>query len=346
MKNIFIEYPKCSTCKKAKKWLEENNVEFIDRNIIKETPTFQELNEWIKKSGQELKKWFNTSGLKYKELNLKDKLVTMSDIIISPEYLRLIEEVKQLKEDIASLYEEKDELGYHICKNIETEYMSKVGILEYKLFEFQCEILRLKRKIELYQIKINRQEIPNEKEIEEKLNIEYKEYKQKLNQMSNDLQDALNRKNYGILSEENSKELKSIYRKLIKKLHPDLNNEDSEKNKNLLLQVTRAYENGDLETLKNLELLTDEITEKENIEIGDFEELKQSKEKYKIITNELLESIKKIKESFPYNKKEFLKSDILVKKRKKELENEMEMCKEVYSNLENILKQLKGEPNG
>ena len=270
----------------------------------------------------------------------------MSNIIINPEYLKLIEEVKQLKEDIASLYEEKDELVYHICKNIETEYMSKVGILEYKLFEFQCEILRLKRKIELYQIKINRQEIPNEKEIEEKLNIEYKEYKQKLNQMSNDIQDALNRKNYGILSEENSKELKSIYRKLIKKLHPDLNNKDSEKNKNLLLQVTRAYENGDLETLKNLELLTNEITEKENIEIGDFEELKQSKEKYKIITKELLESIKKIKESFPYNKKEFLKSDILVKKRKKELENEMEMDKKVYSNLENILKQLKGESNG
>ena len=79
MKNIFIEYPKCSTCKKAKKWLEGNNIEFIDRNIVEETPTVEELTEWIQKSGEELKKWFNTSGLKYKELNLKDKLVTMSD---------------------------------------------------------------------------------------------------------------------------------------------------------------------------------------------------------------------------------------------------------------------------
>lgn len=79
MKNIFIEYPKCSTCKKAKKWLEENNIEFIDRNIIEETPTIKELNNWIPKSGLEIRKWFNTSGLKYKELNLKDKLVTMSD---------------------------------------------------------------------------------------------------------------------------------------------------------------------------------------------------------------------------------------------------------------------------
>ena len=79
MKNIFIQYPKCSTCKKAKMWLEENNIEFIDRNIVEETPTVQELTTWIKKSGVEIKKWFNTSGLKYKELNLKDKLVTMSD---------------------------------------------------------------------------------------------------------------------------------------------------------------------------------------------------------------------------------------------------------------------------
>lgn len=79
MKNIFIEYPKCSTCKKAKKWLEENNIEFTSRNIVTQAPTAQELNEWIKNSGQDIKKWFNTSGLKYKELNLKEKLSTMSN---------------------------------------------------------------------------------------------------------------------------------------------------------------------------------------------------------------------------------------------------------------------------
>ena len=79
MESIFIEYPKCSTCKKAKKWLEENNIDFVDRNIVTETPTVEELNKWIEKSGEDIKKWFNTSGLKYKELNLKDKLVNMRD---------------------------------------------------------------------------------------------------------------------------------------------------------------------------------------------------------------------------------------------------------------------------
>lgn len=270
----------------------------------------------------------------------------MRNIIISPEYLKLIEEIKKLKENIVSLYEERDELAYHICRNIETDYMSKIGILEYKLFEWQCKILRLKRKIELYQRKTNREEIPDENEIEKELDNEYKEYEEKLKQMSNELQNALQRKNYGILSEENTKELKRIYRKLIKKLHPDLNKENSERNKNLLLKVTRAYENGDLETLKNLEILTNEIIEKENVEMGELEELNESKARYEIIINNLIEEIKKIKESFPYNKKEFLKSEILVQKRRKELENEMKMCKEVYLNLQNILKQLKGEANG
>ena len=79
MKNLFIEYPKCSTCKNAEKWLEENNIEFVDRIIVEETPTVKELKEWIKISGKEIKKWFNTSGLKYKELNLKDKLAEMND---------------------------------------------------------------------------------------------------------------------------------------------------------------------------------------------------------------------------------------------------------------------------
>lgn len=77
--NLFIEYPKCSTCQKAKKWLEKNNINFEDRNIVENNPTKEELAKWIEKSGLEIKKFFNTSGLKYKELNLKEKLPNMTD---------------------------------------------------------------------------------------------------------------------------------------------------------------------------------------------------------------------------------------------------------------------------
>ena len=79
MINLFIEYPKCSTCQKAKKWLESSNIKFEDRNIVENNPTEKELTKWISESGKEIKKWFNTSGLKYKSLNLKEKLPEMSD---------------------------------------------------------------------------------------------------------------------------------------------------------------------------------------------------------------------------------------------------------------------------
>lgn len=79
MSFLFIEYPKCSTCQKAKKWLTENNIDFIDRNIVEENPTVEELSTWFKQSGLPLKRFFNTSGMLYKEQNLKDKLPTMSE---------------------------------------------------------------------------------------------------------------------------------------------------------------------------------------------------------------------------------------------------------------------------
>ena len=75
----FIHYPKCSTCKKAKKWLDDKNIPYDERDIKKENPSYDELYNWQKMSGMPLKKFFNTSGMLYKELNLKDKLPSMSE---------------------------------------------------------------------------------------------------------------------------------------------------------------------------------------------------------------------------------------------------------------------------
>ena len=79
MSVLFLEYPKCSTCKKAKAWLEGNGVAFDDRHIVENNPTAEELKAWWEKSGLPLKKFFNTSGLLYKEMQLKDKLPAMSE---------------------------------------------------------------------------------------------------------------------------------------------------------------------------------------------------------------------------------------------------------------------------
>ena len=76
---LFLEYPKCSTCQKARKWLDSHEVSYTDRHIVEENPTFEELKEWYGRSGLPLKRFFNTSGMLYKEMKLKEKLTDMSE---------------------------------------------------------------------------------------------------------------------------------------------------------------------------------------------------------------------------------------------------------------------------
>ena len=76
---LFICYPRCSTCQKAKKWLEGHHITFTQRHIVEDNPSYEELKQWYEKSGLPLKKFFNTSGNVYKEMKLKDKLSTMSE---------------------------------------------------------------------------------------------------------------------------------------------------------------------------------------------------------------------------------------------------------------------------
>ena len=76
---LYVNYPKCGTCQKARKFLEEKGIAFVDRNIKEKNPTAEELKAWIEKSGLPIKKFFNTSGMLYRQMELKDKLPNMSE---------------------------------------------------------------------------------------------------------------------------------------------------------------------------------------------------------------------------------------------------------------------------
>ncbi|MDE6036179.1 MAG: arsenate reductase family protein [Ruminococcus sp.] len=76
---LYVCYPKCTTCKKAQKWLDDNGIEYTIRDIKENNPTYEELKEWYSRSGLPLKRFFNTSGMLYKSMNLKDKLPEMSE---------------------------------------------------------------------------------------------------------------------------------------------------------------------------------------------------------------------------------------------------------------------------
>lgn len=115
---LFLEYPKCSTCQKAKKWLGEHEIEYTDRHIAEEHPSYEELKEWYEKSGLSLKKFFNTSGMLYKEMKLKEKLPAMSE----EEQLRLLSSDGMLVKRPIIVSEEKVLVGFK-----ETEWMDHLG---------------------------------------------------------------------------------------------------------------------------------------------------------------------------------------------------------------------------
>ena len=108
MEKLFLQYPKCTTCRKAKKFLQENNVNFNDRDITIENPTVEELEKWIDLSGLEIKKFFNTSGVLYREMNLKDKLKDMSQ----EEMIKLLASDGKLVKRPLLITEEKVLVGF------------------------------------------------------------------------------------------------------------------------------------------------------------------------------------------------------------------------------------------
>lgn len=265
----------------------------------------------------------------------------MSDIVLSPEYEALKSEIDKLNKDLTALIMERDELIYHICPGIESEYMLKIGALEYKAFEFQCKILRIKRKIELIQQKFNRQEAVVLPLIEEQLDNEYAEYEAKLKEKLNLINDALSYAQGEEMSAEDIKELKRIYRKIVKRLHPDMNPDITEAQHKLFLNAVAAYKNGDLKMLKSLEILIDEISD--NFEdYSSIEPLENKKEALNKQIQSLIENIEKIKKAFPYNQKEFLLNDEKVKEKQAELNNLIEKYKEIYKHYEEKLSALLG----
>lgn len=108
MKTLFIYYPKCTTCKKAKKFLDENNIKYEERHIVENNPTKEELKLWIQLSDLEVKKFYNTSGILYREMQLKDKLKEMS----SSEAIELLSTNGMLVKRPLLIHEDKIVVGF------------------------------------------------------------------------------------------------------------------------------------------------------------------------------------------------------------------------------------------
>lgn len=249
-------------------------------------------------------------------------------IILFPDFQKLKDDVEKLRTELSMLMLERDELRFAICKNIEMEYMLKLGSLEYKAYETQCAAMRLKRKVELIQAKKNRQEKVNLNKINEILDEEFFEYQQKLNEQINKMNDAIKHSKLECLSEKDNKELKKLYRKIVKMLHPDINPEVSPAQVTMLDNAMNAYKNGDLATLRIIGEMVGEhqLPEKQQ---DVFTQLKEEKERLGKMLGSIKESIDKIKSEYPYCVKDILEDEQKVERKKAELEEILKQYKEL-----------------
>ncbi len=244
----------------------------------------------------------------------------MSNIIVFPDFEELKQKVERLRTELSMLLLERDELQFVICRNIETLYMLKLGSLEYKAYEAQCNFLRLKRKLELVQAKINRQEKIIVSDIEKLLDKEFAEYQEKLNEQIDKMNTAIEHSKGTPLTDEENKELKKIYRKIVKSLHPDMNPNITESQRTLFENAVEAYKSGNLSMLKIIgEMVTEPSIPDRTADAMTM--LKDNAKSLEKMTVSIQEDISKIKSSYPYTMKDLIEDEEKIAVRKGEIEN-------------------------
>ena len=257
-------------------------------------------------------------------------ITSTGNVIVFPDFEKLKNEVEKMRTELSMLLFERDELQFVICKNIETGYMLKLGSIEYRAYEAQCLSLRLKRKIELIQAKKNRQEKVIISVIEEVLDNEFAEYQRQLDEQITKMNAALKRSKAEILTDEENKELKKLYRKIVKALHPDINPDVSEAQVNLFDNAVQAYKNGDLNTLRIIgEMVGNSPLPEQHKDA--LTQLNEEKDRLQHLLKAIRDSIEQIKSEYPYTMKEIIENEEQTEQKKKELENILSQYNELIS---------------
>ncbi len=262
-------------------------------------------------------------------------------VILFPGFEELKEEVKKLHIELSMLLLERDELKYVECKNIEMEYMLTFGALEYKVIELDCLMRRLKKKIQLIQAKKNRQEEVLIFVIEEMLDKEFAQYKEKLDEQMDKINEAIERNNSEVLSEEETRELKSLYRTIVKALHPDIHPDVSKEQLRLFQNAVEAYKRGDLKTLRLIKEMISEPMSLEPDENG-MSVLIKEKERLLNMIRSVKEEMEKIKGSYPYQFKCILQNEERIAQRKEELEDIILRLQEMIETYKKRIEEMLG----
>ncbi len=255
-----------------------------------------------------------------------------SDIVLFSGFEDLKKEIKRLKTELSMLLLERDELEFVICKGIEVAYYLKFGALEYKAYKAQCTALRLKRKIELIQARLNRQENIEISVIEQTLDKEFADYKKILNEKIDKMNEAIEYNNLDVLTPEESKELKKLYRNIVKTLHPDINPNVASEQLRLLENAITAYKNGNIATLRIIAATVNDSDFSEKTQDA-TSALIEEKTRLEAMLLTVSENIAKLKASYPYTVKDLVTDPEKEQKYIEKLEgilNQYEMLIKIY----------------
>ena len=265
-----------------------------------------------------------------------------NEIILNLEYENLKNELLKKRTELSMLVLQRDELKYVICKNIETKYMLELGSLEYCLYQSECIIMRLKRKVELIQMRINRQEKIDVSAIDKLLDEQFREYQQKLEEKIKKMNEAIERDNGEVLTEQQVKELKKLYRAIVKALHPDLNPSVTKQQIKLFQNAVTAYKNGDLQTLRIInEMISNNHSEDDNTD--NIEKMRNELIRLDRMISSINGDIEKIKSEYPYTMKDILFDKEQLNQRKQELKDNIDQCNELVSFYETKIQHLLGD---
>ncbi len=276
-----------------------------------------------------------------KEQTSKAESGANGNVIVFPEFAELRDEVEKLRTELSILFLELDELQYVECKNIEMKYVLALGAMEYKVYELECELLRLKRKVELIQAKKNRQEKILTSDIDKLLDDEFAKYKEELKKKMERVNSAFDRSKARLCTQDETKEIKKLYRTIVKSLHPDINKNLSKAQIKLFHNAVSAYENGDLNSLRIIEQM---LSKPEDIDVKEngLAILVKEKERLLILLDSVRTQIVEIKENYPYTLKPIIQNKALINARKEELESDISSFKEMIDHYEKRIKDMLG----
>ena len=262
-----------------------------------------------------------------------------TDIVISPEFKKFLDLHDELKEELTKLITDRDTLIHTVKTNLEMEYQLKIGGKQYELFLIRTESLRLKRKMEILQSLLNRQESCSMQEIDEQLDQEFSQWQKQAEEIYKQIKRAEYFAELPKLSVKESAELKKLYRQLAKQFHPDVNPDEWDEKKNFWLRIKEAYQNGDLKEMKTLALLANDFKEQDP-EISTMDKLRDACTDLKKRIQELINQIAHVKSQFPFDIEEHLQDEAWVNKQKEEIAIQIDEWQKTKSLYEETVEEL------